>query len=102
MTGMECHQQAVEAYNEAYQRAEPELSYEILVGRAYSKYCTGDRRGSIADLTELSALEPDNEQLHTRRGITRGEIGDYQGAVADFERAGAIAGLESWPETSAG
>ena len=47
MTGMESHQQAVEAYNQAYQRAEPELRYEILVGRAYSKHCTGDHRGFV-------------------------------------------------------
>ena len=40
-------------------------------------------------------LQPENAQCYTRRGITRGEIGDYQGAIADFNKAGKISGLDT-------
>ena len=95
MVGMGSHRRAVEAYNEAYQRTQPDRRYEILKGRAYNKHRIGDLIGSIDDLSEMIVLQPDNAQCYTRRGITRGEIGDYQGAIEDFEKAGTISGLDA-------
>ena len=84
MVGMGSHQRAVEAYTEAYQRAEADKRYEILKGRAYNKHRAGDHIGSIDDLTEMIVLQPDNPQCYTRRGITKGEIGDCQGRHRGF------------------
>ncbi len=93
MVGMGARERAVDAYTEAYQRAQPDKQFEILKVRAYNKYRIGDCIGSIDDLTEMIVLQPEHAQCHTRRGITRGETGDYQGAIDDFEKAGAISGL---------
>ena len=93
MVGMGSHERAVEAYNEADQRTQPDKRYEILKGRAYNKHRIGDCIGSIDDLTEMIVLQPENAQCYTRRGITRGEIGDYHGASEDFNNAAAVAGL---------
>ena len=90
-----CNEHAVDAYTEAYQRTQPDKRYEILKGRAYNKHCVGHYIGAIDDLTEVIALQPDNRQRYTRRGITRGETGDYQGAINDFDKAAAIAGLNA-------
>ena len=95
MVGMGFHQHAVEAYNEAYQRAQPEKRYEILKGRAYNRHRIGDCIGSIDDLTEMIVLQPGNAQCYIRRGITRGEIGDCQDAIEDFENAAGISGLNA-------
>ena len=95
MASMESHEHAVEAYDEAYQRSRPDRRYEILKGRAYNKHCNGDFIGTIDDLTEMITLQPDNHQCYTRRGITRGETGDYQGAIDDFDKAATIAGLNA-------
>ena len=95
MVGMGAHESAVEAYTEAYQRAQPDKRYEILKGRAYNRHRVGDYIGSIDDLTEMIVLQPENAQCYTRRGITRGEIADYQGAIEDFEKAGTISGLDA-------
>lgn len=43
----------------------------------------------------MIVLQPEIAQCYTRRGITRGETGDYQGAIDDFEKAGAISGLNA-------
>lgn len=93
MVSMGARERAVDAYTEACQRAQPDKQFEILKVRAYNKYRIGDCIGSIDDLTEMIVLQPEHAQCHTRRGITRGEIGDYQGAIGDFEKAGAISGL---------
>lgn len=45
--------------------------------------------------TEMIALQPDNAQYHTRRGIARAEIADYQGAINDFDKAPAVRGLNA-------
>ena len=95
MVSMGSHEHAVEAYDEAYQRTQPEQRYEILKGRAYNKHRVGDRIGAINDLTEMIVLQPDNAQCYTRRGITKGEIGDHQGAIEDFDRAAAVSGLDT-------
>ena len=94
MVGMGAHERAVDAYTEAYRRSQPEQPFEILKGRAYNKHLIGDYIGSIDDLTEMIMLQPENAQCYTRRGITRGEIADYQGAIEDFEKAGTISGLD--------
>lgn len=95
MVGMSAHERAVEAYDEAYERTKPALRYEILKGRAYNKHCSENYIGAIDDLTEMIALQPGNKECYTRRGITRGEIGDYQGAIDDFDRAAAVSGLDA-------
>ena len=95
MVGMEAHESAVDAYSEAYRRSQGDRRYEILKGRAYNKHRIGDHIGSIDDLTEMIVLQPDNGQCYTRRGITRGEIGDYQGAIEDFDKAAGISGLDA-------
>ena len=43
----------------------------------------------------MIVLQPENEQCHMRRGITRGETGDYTGAISDFNKAAAITGLDA-------
>ena len=93
--GMGSHERAVDAYSEAYQRTKPDRRYEILKGRAYNKHHVSDYIGSIDDLTEMIVLQPDNAQCHIRRGITRGEIDDCQGAIEDFNKAAAISGLDA-------
>ena len=95
MVGMGAHERAVSTYSEAYQRAQPDKRYEILKGRAYNKHRIGDYIGAIDDLSEMIVLQPDNAQCYTRRGITRGETGDCQGAIEDFEKAAGISGLNA-------
>ena len=95
MTSMDCHKNAVEAYDEAYQRTRPDRRYEILMGRAYNKHRIGDYIGAIEDLTEMISLQPDNPQCYTRRGITRGEVADYQGAIDDFDKAADLTGPDA-------
>lgn len=93
MVGMGAHERAVDAYTGAYRRAQRDKQFEILKSRAYNKHRVGDYVSSINDLSEMIVLQPENAQCYTRRGITRGEIGDYKGAIDDFEKAGAISGL---------
>ena len=95
MASMDCHEHAVEAYDEAYQRTQPDKRYEILTGRAYNKHCNADYIGTINDLTEMIALQPGNPQCYTRRGITRAEVADYQGAIDDFEKAVTLTGFDA-------
>ena len=57
MAGMGSQQRAVEAYDKAYQRAQPDRRYEILKGRAYNKHGTGDYIGTIDDLSEMIVLQ---------------------------------------------
>ncbi len=95
MVGMGSHRRAVDAYTKAYRCTKPRLRYDILKGRAYNKHCSGDYIGAIDDLTEMIVLQPDNAQCYTRRGITRVEIGDYTGAIEDFEKAGAVSELDA-------
>ena len=95
IASMDCHEHAVEAYDEAYQRTQPDRRYEILKGRAYNKHCTGDYIGTIDDLSEMIALQPGNPHCYTRRRITRAEVADYQGAIDDFEKAVTLTGLDA-------
>ena len=72
MASMDCHEHPVQAYDEAYQRTQPDKRHEILTGRTCNKHCYGDYIGTIDDLTEMIALQPDNNpQCYTRRGITQ-------------------------------
>ena len=91
MASMSCPEHAVEAYDEPYQRTRPDKRYEILKGRAYNKHCIG----AIDGLNEMIALQPNNAQCYTRRGITRGETTDYQGATHEFDKAAEINGLDA-------
>ena len=96
MSSMENHEHAVEAYDEAYQRSRPDKRYETLKGRAYNKHYNGDYTGAIEDLTEMIALKPEEAQIRIRRGISRGEVADYQGAIDDFDKAVAITGFSAY------
>ena len=95
MTSMSAHEHAVDAYDEAYQRAQPDKQYEILKGRACNKHCTGNYIGTIEDLTEMIALQPENPYCYIRRGITRAEIADYQGTIDDFNKPAEIRVLDA-------
>lgn len=95
MVGMDYHEHAVEAYDQAHQPSRPDQRYEILTGHAYSTHCNGDYSGTIEDLTDMIALQPGNHQCSTRRGIILGEVADYQGAIDDFDKAAAITGFDA-------
>ena len=95
MTSMDCHEHAVEAYTGAYRRAQPEKWYEILKGLGYNKHCNGDHICTIEDLTEMIALQLENEQSYMHRGITLAEVADYQGAIDDFDKAAEIGGFDA-------
>lgn len=102
MASMDCHEHAVEAYDEAYPRTQPDKRYEILAGRAYNKHCIGDYIGAIDDLTEMITFQPKDAQLYIRRGITRAKVADYQSAIDDFDKAAEISGFDAdqttcWP-----
>ena len=85
----------MEGYDSAYQRTRSDQRYEILKGRAYNKHCIGDHIGAIGDLTDMITLRPENAKYHTRRGITRGEIAHYQGAIDDFDKVAEISGFDA-------
>jgi tetratricopeptide (TPR) repeat protein len=41
---------------------------------------------SIADYSEAIRLNPEYVQAYYNRGFVRGQLGDYEGAIADFTR----------------
>ena len=92
MVRMDRRERRVEASDKAYQRSRPDQRYEILTGRAYTKHCDRDYIGTIDDLTDMIAIQPDNHQCYTRRRITLGEVADYQGAIGYFDKAAVITG----------
>ncbi len=95
MTSMDCREHAVEVSDKAYQRTQPDKQYEILKGRAYTKHCNADYIGTIDDLTEMIALQPENAKCYIRRDTTRAEVAHYQGAIDDFDKAAEISELDA-------
>ena len=48
---------------------------------------SGDSSRAVANLTEALKINPNYAEAYLNRGLARSDLGDSQGAVADFQKA---------------
>lgn len=50
-------------------------------------YLSGDRRGALERLGEAARLQPSDPETLLSRGVVKDAVGDFSGALADYDRA---------------
>lgn len=79
------YQPALEIYNEILE-AEPKAG-NVWVMRAIAKWTLKDKSGARADLAQAINLHPDNVDAYRMRGQFRYQAEDFDGSLADFNKA---------------
>ncbi|WP_420583998.1 tetratricopeptide repeat protein [Ruegeria sp.] len=65
----------------------PAQQNRLLRARGWAYYCGKHYDEAISDYTSALALQPDNANTLTRRGVAQDALGDVQAAEADFVKA---------------
>jgi tetratricopeptide (TPR) repeat protein len=61
------------------------------LSRGVTSYKKGDDNKAITDLNEAMALNPNDVQIHTMRGIINGKMGNHDAEINDFTEVIRIA-----------
>lgn len=62
-------------------------SAKLYIKRGYLKFCLGDYKSAIEDLTLAQGLTPNNYNIYYLRGRAWYKKGNYQDAMEDFDKA---------------
>jgi len=83
--GLENHQEALAAFNQALQvNPNDALAY---IGRGTARYKLGDKKDAITDFNQALKINSNLVLAYARRGAVRLDLGDKQGAITDFNQA---------------